>query len=189
MSWQVQRSGVSAPRAGPLRWRPCAAWDGLRPLLDGGVGAGGEQLVLIRRRRRLVAVLLVEAAILHDVVQLVVVLQDGDVVQGVAVDEDQVGEVAGLDLTELVGAEHDLPAEGGGGQDGFHRGEAEPLDEVLQVASVSAMRSPGEAVVAAGQDADAAAVHLAQPGLGHLQFLLYPTASAASWGNPKASAS
>src|SRR5690348_14462853 len=98
MSWQVQRSRVSAPRAGPLRWRPGAAWDGSGPLLDGGVGAGGEQLVLVRRRGRLVAVLLVEAAVLHDVVQLVVVLQDGDVVQGVAVDEEQVGEVAGLDL-------------------------------------------------------------------------------------------
>jgi len=33
-----------------------------------------------------------------------VVLQDGDVVQGVTVDQEQVGEVAGLDLAELTRA-------------------------------------------------------------------------------------
>jgi hypothetical protein len=35
---------------------------------------------------------------------------------------------------------------------------------VLEVAGVGAVGSPGEAVVAAGQDPNAAAVHLAEPG-------------------------
>jgi hypothetical protein len=67
-------------------------------------------------------------------VQLVVVLQDRDVGERVTVDEQQVGQVAGLNLAQLVGLQHDLPAECGGGQDGFHGGEAEQLDGIRALA-------------------------------------------------------
>jgi len=47
-------------------------------------------------------------------------------------------------------------------EDGLHGGEAEALDEVLQVAGVGAVRGPGEPEVTAGQELDAAPVHLAR---------------------------
>ena len=47
---------------------------------------------------------LVQVAVLHDHQQRVLALQALDVGEGVAVDEQQVGEVAGLDLAQLVRA-------------------------------------------------------------------------------------
>src|ERR1700751_5824577 len=103
-----------------------------------------------------------EGPALHDRLQPVSVLQDRDVAERVAVDEDEVGEVAGLDLAEFAGLAHDLPALSGGRQDGLHRGEAEKLDEVLQGAGVGPVRAPGEPVVSAGQYPDTPLMHLAQ---------------------------
>jgi hypothetical protein len=97
----------------------------------------------------------VELAVLHDAVQPVVVLQHRDVGEGVAVDEQEIGEVPGLHLAQLVGPQHDLATPCGGGDDRLHRREAEQLDEVLQVPRVGAVRGPSEAVVAAREDLDA----------------------------------
>ena len=88
------------------------------------------------------------------------VLQDADVGDRIAVDQQQVGEIAGLDHAELVAHAHDLAAVFGRGEDRLHRREAEHVDEGLEVLGVGALRRPGEAVVAADQHADAAPVHL-----------------------------
>ena len=45
-----------------------------------------------------------QAAVLHDHQQRVLVLQELDVGERIAVDEQQIGQVAGLDLAELVRA-------------------------------------------------------------------------------------
>ena len=144
-------------------------WWGRRPpsgcqgaLGDQLFGAAGGHVGRVGGGCLVVGALLVELAVLHDVVQAVVVLEDGDVGERVAVDEQQVGEVARLHLPQLVGPQHDLPAQRGGGEDRLHGGEAEQLDEVLQVAGVGAVRGPGEPVVAAGQQLHTAPVHLAQ---------------------------
>ena len=141
--------------------------DVLPGLLGDRAGGGVEPAALVDHR-----VLLVERAVLHDRVDLVVVLQDGDVGERVAVDENEVGEEAGLDLAEVVGPEHDLAAELGGREDGLHRREPEPLDEVLEVAGVRPVRGPGEAVVAAREQLDAPLVHLAKALDGLLELLL-----------------
>ena len=88
------------------------------------------------------------------------VLQDAHVGDRVAVDQQQVGQIAFLDHAELVAHAHDLAAVFGRGQDRLHRREAEHFDEGLEVLGVGALRRPGEAVVAADADADAAPVHL-----------------------------
>ena len=103
-----------------------------------------------------------ELAVLHHRQETLAVLQHGDVRQRIAVHQQQVGEEAFLDLPELVAAHHDLAAEAGRRQQRLHRREAEVLHEVLEVLRVGAVLDPGEAVVAAGQDADAALVHLLQ---------------------------
>ena len=67
---------------------------------------------------------------------------------------------------------HDLAAVLGGGEDRLHRREAEQVDEGLEVLGVGALRRPGEAVVAADQDPDAAPVHLLAGLDGVLEFAL-----------------
>src|SRR6266436_366110 len=104
---------------------------------------------------------LVQTAVLHDDEERVLALQELDVGERIAVDEEEIGEVAGLDLAELLGAAHDLAAEAGGGDERLHGGEAEHVDEEEKIARVGTVRVPGEAVVAAGQHADAALAHLA----------------------------
>ena len=47
------------------------------------------------------------------------------------------------------------------GEDRLHRREADHVDEIFEVLGVRALRRPGEAVVAADQHANAAAMHLA----------------------------
>ena len=104
--------------------------------------------------------ILVQVAIDDDGMDVLGVLEEGNFLQRVAVDEDDVGVVAREDLAQDVRVAHDLAAEGGGGEDALHGRVAEHVDEMGQVARVGAVRGPGEAVVAAGQDADAAPVHL-----------------------------
>src|SRR6266568_1521580 len=104
---------------------------------------------------------LVQAAVLHDDEQRVLTLQALDVGERIAIDEQEVGEVAGLDLAELVRAAHDLATHPGGRDERLHRSEAEHVDEEEEIAGIGAVRVPRESVVAAGQDADAALAHLA----------------------------
>lgn len=96
-----------------------------------------------------------ELAVLHDAVQPVVVLQHRDVGEGVAVDEQEIGELPGCTLPSSSGRSMISPPPRGGGDDRLHRREAEQLDEVLQVPRVGAVRGPSEAVVAAREDLDA----------------------------------
>ena len=106
--------------------------------------------------------LLVEHAVLHHRQHARRLAQHREIRQRVAVDEDQVGEEAFLQLAELVAAHHDLAAVLRRRQDRLHRRHPEVLDEELEVARVLAVRREGEPVVAAGQHADAALVHLRQ---------------------------
>ena len=98
-------------------------------------------------------------AVLHDREQLRLVLQDRDVGQRVAVHQQQVGEPAVPDLAQLLAFIMICPPQRVAGNDGLHRRHAEVFDEVLEVLGVLAVRRPGEAVVAAGQHADAALEH------------------------------
>src|SRR3546814_5055864 len=70
-----------------------------------------------------------ELTVLHDGDQAALVLQHAHVARRIAVDQQQVGEVALADQAELVAQAHDLPAVGGGGADCLHRREAEQVDE------------------------------------------------------------
>ncbi len=67
---------------------------------------------------------------------------------------------------------HDFAPERRRRDDALHGRVAEHVDEVREVPRVGAVRGPGEAVVAAGEDADAAAVHLAHGARGRLDFPL-----------------
>ena len=90
---------------------------------------------------------LVHAAVDEDDAELAVVLQHGDVLQRVAVDQDAVGVVARLDLAQVAAAHHLRRHARRRRDDGLVRAEPQQLDEVLQVARVRAVRRPGEAVV------------------------------------------
>ncbi|MCP9972323.1 hypothetical protein LUX57_50585 [Actinomadura madurae] len=88
--------------------------------------------------------------------EAVTVLEDADVVQGVAVDEHQVGEEPFPHQAEFVAHAHHLAAVQGGGPQGLCGSEAEPLDEQLQVMGIAADRVPGESIVPARDDAHTA---------------------------------
>src|SRR5215469_7445199 len=104
---------------------------------------------------------LVTQAALHDEGEALVVLQDAYVGQRVAVDQQEIGQVARLDLPEFMASPHDLAAGTRRGLQRFARTESEMLHEMLEVAGVGALRIDGEAVVAADHDANAALLHLA----------------------------
>ena len=80
--------------------------------------------------------------------------------QRIAVDQQQVGEIARLHPADLVGPPHRLAAGARRRLQHLVRAEAEMLHEQLEVARVAALRVGREAVVAADQDADAALAHL-----------------------------
>src|SRR4026208_2151160 len=101
----------------------------------------------------------VQVTVLHDHPDRAGVLQDGDVGEGVAVDQEQVGERARPAHAQLPRQAHDLAALPGGRHERLHRREAEDLDEQPEIAGVRAVRAERESVVAAGQDADAAGAH------------------------------
>lgn len=71
---------------------------------------------------------------------LVRVLQKLDVLDGVAVDEDHVGVVAGLDLAQFVRVAHDLAAEACRREQGFFGRVAEQVDEVGEVSGFMGTR-------------------------------------------------
>ena len=70
-----------------------------------------------------------EVAVLHDRYQARRVLQDAHVGERVAIDEQQVGEVVGAELAELVRPAHDLAAPLRGGDERLHRRETQEIDE------------------------------------------------------------
>src|SRR5258706_13413535 len=72
-----------------------------------------------------------EFTVFHDGTQFIPMLQDGDVRDRVAIDQQQVGRVTRLDLADAVPHAHDLAAEAGGGNDRIHRREPEQLDEMF----------------------------------------------------------
>lgn len=115
---------------------------------------------------------LVYPSIDHDDIKLVMVLQDLDILQGVPINQDAVGEVPFLDLAKLVRAHTQLRDAGGRRNDGFHRREVEELHEVCEIPRISPVRRPREAVVATGKDDDAAAVHLADTEDGRVELSL-----------------
>src|SRR5580765_4546444 len=99
---------------------------------------------------------LVERAVLHDHAERGPVLEDLDVREGIAVHEQQVGEGARLHHAQFARAPHELAAEPGRGHEGLHGRKAEDLDEDPEVLRVRAVRGEHEAVVAPGEDPDAA---------------------------------
>src|SRR6266545_7366808 len=81
---------------------------------------------------------LVERAVLHDHAERAPVLEDRDVAEGIAVDQQQVGKRARLDHTQLARHAHDLAAQPGGRDERLHGREAEDLDEEPEVARIMA---------------------------------------------------
>lgn len=73
----------------------------------------------------------------QDDVQVLVVREESDVLEGVPVHEEEVGVVARSNLAELVRVKEKLAAEGGGGDDGLHGSVAELGDEEFGVAVCS----------------------------------------------------
>src|SRR4051812_26983195 len=82
--------------------------------------------------------ILVEAPILHDAAQALAVLQDPYVGRRVAVDQQQIGQEARLDLAQLVAHAHQLTAQQGRGRQRLFRRVAEQVDEKLEVARIAA---------------------------------------------------
>ncbi len=99
-------------------------------------------------------------------------LQDADIGDRVAVDQDHVGEIALLQHAEFVAHAHNLAAEFGGRQDGLHGRHAQKVDEILDILGVGALWRPGEAVIPADEDANAAPMHLLHAVDRHFEFAL-----------------
>src|SRR5687767_2073361 len=78
---------------------------------------------------------LAELAVLHDREQAVLVLQDREVGERVAVDQQEVGEPAFADLAQVL-PHHHLAAPAGGRDDRLQRRHAEVLHEVIEVLGV-----------------------------------------------------
>src|SRR2546422_2594947 len=156
-------------RARPGRRRRAVGGRSRGRLTDRAQAGGPEALLTTREgpARRLV-----EPAVLHDHEDPRPVLQDPDVVEGVALDEEEAGAVTRLDRAKVVGPPHDLGAEPGRRHERLHRREAEEVDEVPEVPCVGAVRVPGKAVVSARQHADPALTHPADGIDGHLELAL-----------------
>src|SRR5437763_6007577 len=90
-------------------------------------------VALLHRRARSLRLewrLLVELAVLHDGEEPVLLLQDANIGERIAVDEKHVGEEARLDLAKLTAHAHDLAAIAGAGRDRFHWRHADHIDEI-----------------------------------------------------------
>ena len=87
-------------------------------------------------------------------------LQNRHVGQQVAIDEQQVGEVALAHLAELVAHLHQLGADARRAGERFARTVAKQLDKMLNVPRIGALRGDVEAVVATDHHADIALAHL-----------------------------
>src|SRR5262245_56664951 len=109
---------------------------------------------------------------LHDMRDAAAVLQNRDILERSAIRDDQIGNLAGLEGADIGPRAHGLGAELCGGDQGVHRRVAGQLHVVRQLPRVSAMRTPGEAEVAADQDADATAPHFVDVLDGGVQLFL-----------------
>ena len=87
------------------------------------------------------------AAVDHDDIQPGVILQDLDIGQRIAVDEDTVRVETRLDLAQFVLAHEEFGDAGCGGDDGFVWCEAEEIGEVGEVLCVCSVWCPGEAII------------------------------------------
>src|ERR1700730_17485279 len=107
-------------------------------------------------------------AALHDEGEALIVLQRADILQGVAIDQQQIREITFLHQAKLVAALHDLAT--GAGRRLQRRAGREPKvgHEVFEVAGVGALRSGGKAVVAADNNTNAALAHLVVCAAGRL---------------------
>ena len=79
-----------------------------------------------------------------------------DILVRPAADNDKVGQIAITNSANLVVHPHGLRAIDGPANECFLRRVTEPLDEVVKVARIGPMWSPGEAVVTADQHPQAA---------------------------------
>jgi hypothetical protein len=122
-------------------WPEYGPGDGPAAVLRGGGGleVGEFEAGCFRGGRGDFGRCAVEFAAFHHCGDLVDVREDGDILQRVAVEQDQVSVKAGQDLAEFVRLLGQFPTQGGGGDDGFHLGVAEEVDKVLQIAGIGAV--------------------------------------------------
>lgn len=80
-------------------------------------------------------------------IELVVILQDRDVLQGIAVYKDAVGIVSRLNLPKLVAPHQECSNSSGRGDDTLVRGETEQVDEMFKITRIGSVRRPRKAVV------------------------------------------
>lgn len=106
------------------------------------------------------AIELVEIAILHDGHEPLLPLQNRHVDKRVAIDKQQVGEIALAHLAELVAHVHQFGADTRRAGERFARAVAEQLNEVLKVSRIGALRCDVETVVATDHYTDATLAHL-----------------------------
>ncbi len=90
-----------------------------------------------------------EGAVLHDRQHLLAIGQDRKIGERIAIDQQQVGEEAFLELTQLAWPLHDRAAMKRRREQRLHRRHAGVFDEILQILGVLAVARPGEAVIAA----------------------------------------
>src|SRR6478735_4372194 len=101
----------------------------------------------------------VELAVFHHRQDAGLVLQDGDVLERVAIDQQDVREVALTDVAEDLAHAHHRAAPCSGREESFHVAHADVLDEVFEILGIGSVRGPRETVVTAWQDPDAAFAH------------------------------
>ena len=95
-----------------------------------------------------------QGAALHDGQEPGLVLEDGDVAQGVTVDHEQVGQVALLHRAELVAAAHELGPVPGRPADDVERVDPRLLDVELELVGVAAVGQADGAVVVTAEQPD-----------------------------------
>src|SRR5687767_5479897 len=106
-----------------------------------------------------VSLITMENAVFHYSPNALPILQNPDIGQWIAVDQDHVGQIAFFDFSQLIRPTHDRATQRGGRENRLHRRKAEEIDEILQIFGVGAVRRPGETVISARQNANAARLH------------------------------
>src|SRR5580693_3763489 len=98
----------------------------------------------------------VERSLFHDDVQILLANNKVEIFEWIAVNQEQVGDVAFPYLTKFAAHAHHLPADAGPALQGFAGREAQQVDKVLEIASVVTLRRLGESVVSSNKDSNAA---------------------------------
>src|SRR5580698_5559499 len=83
---------------------------------------------------------LVERSFFHDDVQVLLSNDQVQIFKRVAIDQEQVSDVAFLHLAELVAHAHHLAADASAALQGLVRREAKQVDKMFEIASVVALR-------------------------------------------------